>query len=204
MQCCCCLEQVHEHLGLDGLDVAVALLVAVLEAALLLQGVGCLGLDVLALEVDLHARLTGLDLGSLVLLDASENLRTALRRLHVLQSDVNLLLHNSPVDELVHTYSHSTLGDVEDNASSAMVELVGHTLVLGRVGENIDVITHLVVDHKGGELRHRRGTKALREHIASAGAVTIGVRHLPFLLQKCKSIWDGELSSLAFFVIRCI
>jgi hypothetical protein len=56
---------------------------------------------------------------------------------------MDTLFENSSVDQLVDTNTDGTLGDVENNSSSSVVSLVGHTLVNTRIGKDINVVTDL-------------------------------------------------------------
>jgi hypothetical protein len=83
------------------------------------------------------------DLDSLILLDASLNLRLAAGRSDVGSAHVNLLLDDTAVDQLVNSHTNGGLGHVENNSSSAVVMLEGHTLVDGRVNFDINVVSSL-------------------------------------------------------------
>ncbi len=61
----------------------------------------------------------------------------------MLDSDVDSLLDDSVSDSLVHLNTDSSFGHVENASGSSVVELVGHTLVDGSIGGNIDIVTNL-------------------------------------------------------------
>lgn len=77
------------------------------------------------------------------------------------------------------TYDHanSAGSHVPHNASAAVVVLVRHTLVHGTITLDVDVVTQLV----GGQVTRQRNLAGLLvvlgEDVASASAVTKGVRH---------------------------
>ena len=60
----------------------------------------------------------------------------------MLDSDVNSLLDDSVADNLVNLNTNSSLGNVPDNTSLAMVKLVRHTLVDGTVGFNVNIFSN--------------------------------------------------------------
>lgn len=101
----------------------------------------------------------------------------------MLDTYMNTLLNDTSVNGLVDTYSNSGLGYVENDSSTSMVVLVGHTLVDGGVGEDIDVITNLdrhLVLGKGGKSML---TELLGKHVPGTGAYSEGMRHF-YLLRK--------------------
>merc|ERR1712139_664503 len=93
----------------------------------------------LTLADNLDAILLGLDLGGIVLLDTVEELLTTAGGGDVLDTNVNTLGHDAATNLLVHDNTDGVWGDVEDNASATVVELVWHTLLDGRVGLDVDV-----------------------------------------------------------------
>mmetsp|Transcript_17539 Transcript_17539/g.26550 ORF Transcript_17539/g.26550 Transcript_17539/m.26550 type:complete len:92 (-) Transcript_17539:81-356(-) len=83
---------------------------------------------------------------------------------------MDTLLNDTSIDELVDTYTYRGLGNVENDSGASMVMLVGHTLVDGRVGEDINVVTNLDVHQvlrKGGKSMM---TELLGEHMPGTGA----------------------------------
>lgn len=96
--------------------------------ALLGDEVAAAGADGLALEVDVDALLLGLTLLDGVLLDTVDELLTGAGVLDVLDADVDPLLDVAVADDLVQEDTDRGLGDVVDNASLAVVDLVGHTV----------------------------------------------------------------------------
>ncbi len=127
-----------------------------------------LGLGVLSLQV-LSLDLAGLDvlLDLLVGLLAGDDLGLASGRLQVRSGDVDLLSQDSAVDLrfkkqyyifykpakkschlLVHNNSDSSLGHVENNAGSAVVEFEGHTLVDGGVDFDVNIVSSLLARKK--------------------------------------------------------
>lgn len=136
----------------------------------LLEEVSCLRELWSSLEVHLYTGLTGFSLGSLVGDLTGENLLLALRLTDVLDAYMDTLLDDASVYKLVHTYTYGGLGDVENNSGTSMVMLVWHTLVNGRVGENINVVTNLDVHQvlrKGGKSML---TELLGKHVPGTGA----------------------------------
>ena len=109
---------------------------------------------------------------SFVVGDSSLQLLLTLGRSDVFDSNVHELLHDSAVDELVDSDTEGSLGDVEDNTGSSLVSLVGHTLVDGRVDDDIDVITDLVDVQVSGEGKSTSLSELLGEKISSSSSVT--------------------------------
>ena len=62
----------------------------------------------------------------------------------MLDSDVDSLWDDSSVDVLVHDNTDCVGCDVENLTGLSMVEFMGHALVDGTVGDDIDVVTDLV------------------------------------------------------------
>ena len=98
-----------------------------------------------SLEVDLDAGLHGFRLGLFVVDLALEDFLLALGVTDMLDSDMNALLNDAAVDHLVDTDTDGGLGNVEDDSGTSVVSLVGHTLVDGGIGKDVDVVTNLDV-----------------------------------------------------------
>lgn len=88
------------------------------------------GLGGLALEVEGDALLTSLDLLLGVLLHTLDEVLTGARVLNVLDADVDALLHVPVADDLVQEHADGRLGHVVDDAGLAVVDLMGHTILL--------------------------------------------------------------------------
>jgi hypothetical protein len=91
---------------------------------------GLTGLDGLSLQVDLDTIGLGLELGSSVLLDATQEIITALGVLDVLNADVDALLHEAVADLLVDDDTNSGLGHVVDDAGASIYKRKGLISVL--------------------------------------------------------------------------
>lgn len=81
---------------------------------------GLTGLDGLSLQVDLDTIGLGLQLGGGVLLDAAQEVITALGVLDVLNADVDTLLEETVADLLVDDDTNSGLGHVVDDTSATI------------------------------------------------------------------------------------
>ena len=103
-------------------------------------------LELLVERLALCLRLTGSSLRSLVGRNASKEINTALGRLHVLHANVHTLLLNAAVDNLVDHDANRSVGDVEHDAGTAVVELVWHTLLDGGVDLDVNVVSDLSAD----------------------------------------------------------
>ena len=107
-----------------------------------------------------------------VLLHSGLELLLAVGRSHVLDSHVHELLDDSAVDELVHSDAEGSLGDVEHDAGSALVALVGHTLVDGGVHDDVDVVTDLEGLQVDAEGKSTSLSELLREKVSGSSSVT--------------------------------
>ena len=105
------------------------------------------GLDGSSLGIGLWLLiLLSLFLKGIVLFNSGDESNTGLRLSDVLDSHVDSLGDNSSIDGLVDNDTDGMSSNIEDSTSLTMVELVRHTLVDGTIGNDINVVTHLVVD----------------------------------------------------------
>ena len=135
-----------------------------------------------SLKVDLNTSLSGDVLSLLVGSLSRDDFLLTLGLSDVLDSDVNSLLDNSSVNLLVDSDSNGGLGQVEDNTSSTMVMLVRHTLVDGRVSEDINIITDLDAHEVLGEVWVSVFAEFLGEHLTGSGSLTEGMWHLELVV----------------------
>jgi len=152
-----CLHQITEWKWLDGGELGVTGR---------FQKVSFLGQLWCSLDGDLDSGLGSFGLGQFVVDLALKDLFLALGVTNMLDSDMNALFDDAAVDLLVHSDTDGGLGDIEDDTGASVVSLVGHTLVDGGIGEDIDVVTDLDV-HK--VLRQVDGTilpELLGKHVA--------------------------------------
>ena len=99
---------------------------------------GVTGLSGLTLDLDGGAGGGGILLLLGVLLDSAQEVVSAAGGLDVLDLDVDALLDVATPDLLVDNDTDGALGDVVDNASLAVVDLVGHT------NERVSTPCHLI------------------------------------------------------------
>jgi hypothetical protein len=142
------------------------------------------GLEGDSLGVDLDALSLGLALLGVVLSDSPLEGLAALGSAHMLNSDVNSLGDDPASVLLVDHDSDGVLGHVEDAAGLSMVELVGHALVDGTVGYDVNEVSLLVSLHDLGEVHGAMLSEGLREQVSGSCSVTVAVRHLYFLIVK--------------------
>ena len=84
----------------------------------------------------------------------------------MLNTNMDTLLKDTSVNLLVDTDTDGRLGYVENDTGTSVVVLVGHTLVDGRVGEDINVVTNLDGEHVLGEVGHAMLPELLGKHVA--------------------------------------
>mmetsp|Transcript_31967 Transcript_31967/g.83642 ORF Transcript_31967/g.83642 Transcript_31967/m.83642 type:complete len:213 (+) Transcript_31967:270-908(+) len=133
---------------------------------------GALGLTLESGSGGRRARLLGSRLDRLVRLDALQVARLRARRPHVLHAHVNALDNLPLAVDLVDLNADRTLADVPHAASTAVVELMRHALLLRGVGNNIDHVANLVFPHEGRQAGVATlCAELLREEIAGTRAV---------------------------------
>ena len=159
------LDQITERKRLDSRNLSISTSRGK-EVPLL----GSLGV---ALQVNLLSSLPCGLLGSLVGLDTLDNLLLTLGLANVFDSDMDSLLDDTSIHELVHTDADGALGNVEDDAGTAVVVLVGHALVDGGVGEDIYVIADLDREEVLREVGHAMLPEFLGEHVARTRTDTV-------------------------------
>ena len=156
------------------------------------DGVGSTGASGEALAGDGGAVGLGRGVGSVVGLDALEEVLAALGGLDVLDADGDALFHVAVANALVDNEAEGAGGDVVDNGSASVVELVGHALVDGAVGLDVDQVTDLVGDHVGRQLGRAVLAEIASKHVAGACAITKGVRHLQSTISHCVTTGRGN------------
>ena len=156
------LDQVTERKRLDGGNSSISSRSGKEVSLLRLVGV--------TLEVDLFSTLTSGLLGSLVGLDTGDDLLLALGRTDVLNTNMDTLLKDASVNVLVHTNTDGGLGDVENDTGTSVVVLVWHTLVNGRVGKDVNVVTDLNRKHVLGKVGHAMLPELLGKHVTRTRA----------------------------------
>lgn len=95
----------------------------------------------------------------------------------MLDSKVDTLFEVSVANNLVDDDTNSRLGDVVDDTSLTVVELVRHTLLDGTIGLDVDNVTDLVNLQVGGKGDGTMLLEISREGVSSTGSVTSGFTH---------------------------
>jgi len=90
----------------------------------------------------------------------------------VLNTDVHSLLHVTVSDDLVYDHTYSSGSHIVDDSRSAMVEAMGHALLLSGIGFNIYDIANTVGNEEGRQLHWTMFFKATLEHVARSRSVT--------------------------------
>ena len=130
-----------------------------------------------ALQLHLLAALLGVSTSNLVVLDALLQVLTALARHDMLNADVHALLNVTRTHLLVDDDTEGALGDVEDDTGLAVVELVGHALLDGTVGLDVDVVADLVDLHVGAGADHAVLAEFAGKGVTSTSAITVRRSH---------------------------
>jgi hypothetical protein len=130
------------------------------------------------LQVDLDTSLAGFILGLLVINLSLQNLLLALGLANVFNAHMNTLFKDTSIDKLVDTDTDGRLGNVEDNSSSSVVDLVWHTLVDRRISKDINVVTNLDLHQILRKVDRSVLTVLLSKHMARTRSCSEGVRHL--------------------------
>jgi len=97
---------------------------------------------------------------------------TAVRRLDVLDSDVDSLHQDTVADGLGDLDTDGLGANVPHTTGSAVVKLVRHTLLDGSVGLDVNIVTELVGGQVGGQMVGAGLSEGTGELAAGAGAVT--------------------------------
>lgn len=121
--------------------------------------------------------LLGLDAALNVSLLAVLEIFAATRRTAVLNSDVHALSEVARSNLLEDLHTDGVRSNVPHATSLTMVVLVGHTLVDGAVGLDVDVVSNLVDMEISLQTDRSVLAEVTGEHVTGAGAVTEAVRH---------------------------
>lgn len=132
----------------------------------------------LALDNSLGLIKAGMGFDFLVFLHSLEKVQSALALLDVLDTDMDSFLHDSVSDSLVDLDSNGSWGNVPNNSGLSVVVLVWHTLMNGRVGTDIDIVSNVVVDQIGTKLDRSTLSEWLGKKTSGIAPVTFGARHL--------------------------
>ena len=143
-----------------------------------LEEISILGRLGLTLQVHLDTSLGSFYLGCFILLDTLQNFLLALGFSYMLNAHMNTLFNDTSIHQLVDTNTNSRLGDIKDNTRTTMVTLVRHTLVNGRVGENVHIVAHLDAHQILRKVNGAMLTELLGKHVARARSDTVRVRHV--------------------------
>jgi len=95
----------------------------------------------------------------------------------VLDSEVNSLFDVSVLDLLVDDDTNRALRNVVDDASLSVVNLMGHSLLHGTVGLDIDNVSDFVLAQVGRKLDHTLLAKISGEGIPGTGSQSSWMAH---------------------------
>jgi hypothetical protein len=138
---------------------------------------GVTGLGGQTLDLDGGAGGGGILLLLGVLLDSAEEVVSATGGLDVLDLDVDALLDVATPDLLVDDDTDGGLGDVVDDTSLAVVDLVGHTLLDSTVHLDVHDVANVVLAKVGVEGDETLLAEVPAEGIAGARSLSVGVTH---------------------------
>ena len=102
----------------------------------------------------------------------------------MLDAHVDSLPDDAVSDSLVDDDSDSALGDVEDASGLAVVELVGHSEMLGGVGFDVDVLSDFEVGEVFGDADGTVVAEGLLVEVSGSRVETEAVRHLSLIIIK--------------------
>jgi len=137
------------------------------------------GADGLSLEIgDGGTVLLALPSRRVVTFHAVQEVLTTARVSHMFRADANLLLFNAVAHWLSDDDAQRTVCYVKDATCSAVVVLVRHTSVDGSIGFDVDDVPNLVDLQERCDGGHSILAEWAPEHVTSAAAVSLGIRHL--------------------------
>jgi len=136
----------------------------------------------LPFEVDLFSFGPGLLLLECILLDTAQEIVPALGVLDVLDADVNALLEVAVANTLVNDYTDGGFCYVVNDTCTAVVELVGHTLLDSTVDFYINDIANLVCLEVSRKPDRSLVAELAGEHVPRTGTDTVRVRHASIIL----------------------
>jgi len=116
--------------------------------------------------------LLSLSLLSSVELDSSHEFVSAGTVLYVFDSEVDSLLNLTVSDSLENENLDSSGLNTEDNTSSTVVVLVGHTLLLSSIGLDVDDVTNVVRSQVGAQLDWSMLAEVSLEEVTGSCSVT--------------------------------
>ena len=103
---------------------------------------------------------------------------TGFRLADVLNTHVDALGDDSVSDFLVDDDTDGMLGNIEDFAGLAVVELVWNTLLNATVSDNVNVLTLVVGEHESAQRGGSVSPERSCEEISCAGSLSKAVGHL--------------------------
>jgi hypothetical protein len=120
-----------------------------------------------SLEVESDTSSLGFLLLLSVGLDTVQEFLTALGVSDVFNTDINTLFNVAVTNDLVNNNTDRGLGNVVDDTSTTVVELVRHTLLDSSISLDVNNVTDLVSLQVGGERDDTMFSEVTREHVTS-------------------------------------
>ena len=92
-------------------------------------------------------------------------------------SNVNPLWDDSVSNLLIYDDSDCSGVDVENSASSAVVEFIGHTFVDGSIDDDVDDVSDFIGGQSSGDVNSTALSESFSKFISSSSSVSVAMGH---------------------------